>query len=144
MSKVILVGSNSEIATTFFHEYKNIHSIKRIGRKRDSSDYLVNNYSEEEMKSVFEKIYHEEEIDAVVIFNGIGKAGKIGDINMDKIEEMIRINLIIPYTVMHCIKAIFEKQNHGHLITIGSVAGIKYSPNYANVFCNKICIEGFV
>ena len=43
---------------------------------------------------------------------------------------MLKTNLLIPYTIMQ-IKNIFEKQKFGHLINIGSVAGIKYSPNFA-------------
>ena len=141
MKKVIIVGSSSEIAISFYQNYKTSHSIVRIGRSQFSADYIVEEYSEEELKNIFNKICETGEIDAVIVFNGIGKAGRIGNIPLNKIEEMVQINLMVPYAVMHCIKNIFENQKKGHLITIGSVAGIKYSPNYAMYSATKFALR---
>ena len=54
---------------------------------------------------------------------------------------MININLLIPYTIMHCSKKYLVKKRKGHIITIGSVAGLKYSPNYSMYSATKFALR---
>ena len=69
------------------------------------------------------------------------QTGKITEIPLDEIESMIQANLLVPYYFLHYFTRIFLENNDGRVVLIGSVAGIKYSPNYAMYSATKFAIR---
>ena len=65
-------------------------------------------------------------------------------IALDKIESMTNANLLVPYYFLHHTASIFQRQKLGHVIVIGSVAGIKYAPNFAMYSATKFALRALL
>lgn len=140
MKNVLAFGSGSEISGSFFELYRNKYNIYKVSRVIENGDpgYEVATYTQEQCAEAIERAQKAlGHIDVVVVFNGFGKAGRIGEIGLDQIDDMVQANLLVPYYVMHHMSRVFQKQRNGHLVLVGSVAGIKFSPNFAMYSATK-------
>ena len=134
MKKIILFGSNSDISKTFYKLNKNKYDLYSIGRKIESNEYSFNVKSYDSnicKRSIDQAIIKLENVDAIIIFNGFGKYGKTSEMDLSTVESMVSANLLVPYYAIHYILKHFIQNKKGHIIVLGSVAGLKYSPNFA-------------
>ena len=140
MKNVLAFGSGSEISNSFVKLYREKYNIYQVSRCIENGDagYQIPAYTQVECAEAIERAKESMgHLDVVVVFNGFGKAGKIGDIALEQIDEMVQANLLVPYYVMHHMSGIFREQQDGHLVLVGSVAGIKFSPNFAMYSATK-------
>ena len=78
-----------------------------------------------------------------VVFNnaGIIETGSIESIDIDKVCEMVRVNVEAAYRVAYTFLRHFLKQGHGHLLSTSSVLGTKVRLT-AGAYCGtKFAVE---
>ena len=121
MKNIVVFGANSEISNSFVGLYRSKYNIYCVSRQIDNGDigFQVASYSKEQCRDAIQDakmtMGH---IDVVLVFNGFGKAGNIGDIDLEQIDDMVRANLLVPYYVMHYISKVFIQQGFGHLLLV--------------------------
>ena len=149
MRNILIVGAGSDIAVKFSGKYHTEYNIYGVSREtklfNTKENYKIKEYSAlgcSQAVAWFEK--KKLDLDVLIIANGFGKSGKIGEIGLDKIESMTNANLLVPYYFMHCTASIFQRQKFGHIIVIGSVAGVKYAPNFAMYSATKFALRALV
>lgn len=79
--------------------------------------------------------------DVVLNSAGIIEVGSIESINIDKVCEMVRVNVEAAYRVAYTFVRHFLKQGHGHLINMSSVLGTKVRPTAGAYAGTKHAIE---
>jgi len=149
MKNILLIGAGSDIAIEFAennHNEFNIYGVSRTEKLLKLKDiFSVKDYSPTECnEAVNWYIKKSLSLDILIIANGFGKSGKIGAIPLEKIESMTNTNLLVPYYFLHHTASIFQKQQFGHVIVLGSVAGIKYAPNFAMYSATKFALRALV
>ncbi len=82
-----------------------------------------------------------ERCDVVLNNAGIIEAGPIESINIDKVCEMVRVNVEAAYRVAYTFVRHFQKQGHGHLVNMSSVLGTKVRPTAGAYAGTKYAIE---
>ena len=95
-------------------------------------------------KSIEQAIIKLENVDAIIIFNGFGKYGKTSEMDLSTVESMVSANLLVPYYAIHYILKHFIQNKKGHIIVLGSVAGLKYSPNFAMYSATKFALRALI
>ena len=70
-------------------------------------------------------------IDILVNNAGVGFSGTIVDSDPKQAEQMVMVNILGVYYMTRAVLPSMIKQQEGDIINIGSVASIKYSPNFA-------------
>ena len=149
MRNILIVGAGSDIAIEFTKKYHDRYKIYGVSRKKDlpniEEHFNVIDYSALECNHAVDWFTNKKlDLDVLVITNGFGKSGKIGEIELDKIESMTNANLLVPYYFLHHTASIFQRQKFGHVIVIGSVAGIKYAPNFAMYSATKFALRALL
>lgn len=82
-------------------------------------------------------------IDVLINNAGLGFSGPIKDSDPKEAELMVRVNILGVYYLTKLTIPVMEKQRQGTIINIGSVAGIKYSPNFALYSATKFALRAF-
>jgi len=82
-------------------------------------------------------------IDILINNAGIGFSGKIVDSEPGRIEQMVMVNVLGVYYMTRAVLPSMMEQQHGDIINIGSVAGVKYSPNFAMYSATKFAVRAF-
>jgi NADP-dependent 3-hydroxy acid dehydrogenase YdfG len=82
-------------------------------------------------------------IDILINNAGIGFSGKIIDSNPAEIEQMVRVNLLGVYYMTRAVLPSMMERKHGDIVNIGSVAAVKYSPNFAMYSATKFAVRAF-
>jgi short-subunit dehydrogenase len=152
MKNILIIGCGGDIANGFIDSYYDKYNLYGVSRQKDKIRHVdhfnIKDYSIEECKKAIEWFKSKNiDLDILFITNGFGKSGTVGEIELEKIKSMTSANLLVPYYFLHFTSAIFQKQKFGHVIVIGSVAGVKYAPNFAmysaTKFALRALIEGF-
>ena len=145
---ILIIGSGSEIAQNFIKNYKFRYSIYTISRSKNKSNknhFCLSSYSTDEIENSYNWFKNfNKKLDVLLIMNGFGKGGKINEISLLDIEEMINSNLLIPYKYLYYFTKKLIEQKFGNIIFFGSVAGIKYSPNFAMYSATKFALRALV
>jgi len=82
-------------------------------------------------------------IDILVNNAGVGFSGKVVDSVPEEIEQMIKVNILgVYYMTRSVLPAMIEKEC-GDIVNIASVAGLKYSPNFAMYSATKFAVRAF-
>jgi NADP-dependent 3-hydroxy acid dehydrogenase YdfG len=78
-----------------------------------------------------------------VVFNGAGimHAGPVADVDIDKLCEMIRVNVESGTRLAYVAAKHFVKVGGGHLINVSSILGTKVRPNAGAYAGTKYAIE---
>ncbi len=79
--------------------------------------------------------------DVVLNNAGIIEVGTIDEINIDKVCEMVRINVESAYRVAYTFVKYFIAQGSGHLINLSSILGTKVRPTAGAYSGTKFAIE---
>jgi len=82
-------------------------------------------------------------IDILVNNAGVGFSGKIVDSDPKLAEQMVMVNILGVYYMTRAILPSMMEQQSGDIINIGSVAGVKYSPNFAMYSATKFAVRAF-
>lgn len=78
-----------------------------------------------------------------VIFNGAGimHAGPVEEIDIDKICEMLRVNVEATTRMAYTALKHFKKVGSGHLVNVSSILGTKVRPNAGAYAGSKYAVE---
>ena len=82
-------------------------------------------------------------IDILVNNAGVGFSGKIVDSDPKQAHEMVMVNILGVYYMTRAILPYMMEQQGGDIINIGSVASLKYSPNFAMYSATKFAVRAF-
>jgi NADP-dependent 3-hydroxy acid dehydrogenase YdfG len=77
--------------------------------------------------------------DVVVNNAGIWEAGKIEEINIERVCQMVRVNVEAAFRVMYTAVKYFRSVNQGYLIVISSVAGTKLVRPTSGAYAGTKC-----
>jgi 3-oxoacyl-[acyl-carrier protein] reductase len=82
-------------------------------------------------------------IGVLVANAGIGAYGPYADVDPDEVDRLVRVNLL---GTMHAVRAVVPgmiARRHGHIVTIGSIAGRIGAPFEATYSATKFGVVGF-
>ena len=82
-------------------------------------------------------------IDVLVNNAGVGYAGRVVDLNPELAERMVNINLLGMFYITRSVLPTMIAQGSGDIVNMGSVAGLKYSPNFAMYSATKFAVRAF-
>lgn len=82
-------------------------------------------------------------IDILVNNAGVGFSGKIVESDPEQAEQMVRVNILGVYHMTRTVLPLMIEQRSGDIVNIGSVAGVKYSPNFAIYSATKFAVRAF-
>jgi len=92
-------------------------------------------------KILAETLAHFGRCDILINNAGVMEAGKIEEIDIDKISEMIRINVDATFRMTYLFLRHFTKQNSGHVVNISSILGTKVRPTAGAYAGTKFAVE---
>jgi NADP-dependent 3-hydroxy acid dehydrogenase YdfG len=84
------------------------------------------------------------QIDVLFLGAGFGVSGTVADGDTARIADMVAVNVLSPYYLMHEAIPHMKRLPRSHIFAIGSVAGIKYSPNYAMYSATKFAVRALM
>ena len=82
-------------------------------------------------------------IDILVNNAGVGYAGRVVDLNPDLAERMVNVNLLGTFYITRSVLPTMVGQGSGDIVNLGSVDGLKYSPNFAMYSATKFAVRAF-
>ncbi|MBW2102921.1 MAG: SDR family oxidoreductase [Deltaproteobacteria bacterium] len=82
-------------------------------------------------------------IDILVNNAGVGYSGTVADSDPAEMEKMIRVNFFGVYLMTRMALPVMIGQGGGDIVNMGSVAGLKYSPNFAIYSATKFAVRAF-
>jgi NADP-dependent 3-hydroxy acid dehydrogenase YdfG len=82
-------------------------------------------------------------IDILVNNAGVGFSGKIVNSDPKEAEQMVKVNILGVYYMTRLVLPSMIEQGRGDIVNIGSVAGLKYSPNFAIYSATKFAVRAF-
>jgi NADP-dependent 3-hydroxy acid dehydrogenase YdfG len=82
-------------------------------------------------------------LDILVNSAGIGYSGAIVDSDPEDVELMLRVNVLGVYLMTRAVLPSMIQRGHGDIVNLGSVAGVKYSPNFAAYSATKFAVRAF-
>jgi NADP-dependent 3-hydroxy acid dehydrogenase YdfG len=82
-------------------------------------------------------------IDILVNNAGVGFSGKIVDSNPKKVEQMLKVNVLGVYYMTRSVLPSMIERAEGDIVNLGSVASLKYSPNFAIYSATKFAVRAF-
>ncbi len=86
-------------------------------------------------------IKHYGRCDIIVNNAGIITKGTVETINIEKVSQMVRINVEATFRISYTFLKYFKTKNNGHLINISSVLGTKARPTTGAYAGTKYAIE---
>ena len=82
-------------------------------------------------------------IDILVNNAGLGYSGKIVDSDPVEVEKMIKVNVLGVYYMTKLVLPGMIERSEGNVVNIGSIAALKYSPNFAVYSATKFAVRAF-
>jgi NADP-dependent 3-hydroxy acid dehydrogenase YdfG len=82
-------------------------------------------------------------IDILVNNAGVGYSGAIIDSDPEEVERMLRVNVWGVYLMTRAVLPTMMERGSGDIVNLGSVAGMKYSPNFAVYSATKFAVRAF-
>jgi short-subunit dehydrogenase len=122
--KNLFVGGSSELAIQIAKNFPNTYNLSRKGNKYYKQNFIVKNYSKNQLKKSFKKLI-KLKFDNILIFNGYFMPSMLSNFNQNDLNKMININLTIPLIVSKlCLDNKIIK-NNGAIYFISSLAAKK-------------------
>ena len=84
-----------------------------------------------------------EGVDILINNAGIGYSGRVVDSNPFEAERMVRVNVLGVYHMARSVLPVMIDRKKGDIVNIASVAGLKYSPNFALYSATKFAVRAF-
>jgi len=82
-------------------------------------------------------------IDILVNNAGVGFSGKILDSDPKIVEQMLKVNVLGVYYMTRSVLPSMIERGEGDIVNLGSVASLKYSPNFAIYSATKFAVRAF-
>lgn len=82
-------------------------------------------------------------IDILVNNAGVGFSGKIVESDPEQAEQMVKVNILGVYHMTRTVLPSMIERRRGDIVNIGSVAGVKYSPQFAMYSATKFAVRAF-
>jgi 3-oxoacyl-[acyl-carrier protein] reductase len=82
-------------------------------------------------------------LDILVNNAGVGYSGAIIDSDPGEAARMVNVNILGVYHMSRCVLPHMVEKKGGDVVNIGSVAGLKYSPNFAVYSATKFAVRAF-
>jgi len=97
-----------------------IHSLEldQIG----IDEYIAVDFLDIEQTNAFIEDIKKKEIDVCINNAGINQIGEIPDFPIDKWEDVIRMNLTIPFMITQALSKYMIEQNYGRIINVASIS----------------------
>jgi clavulanate-9-aldehyde reductase len=80
-------------------------------------------------------------IDILVNNAGVGYSGAVIDSDPDEAERMLKVNVLGVYLMTRAVLPAMIQRGGGDIVNLGSVAGVKYSPNFAVYSATKFAVR---
>jgi 3-oxoacyl-[acyl-carrier protein] reductase len=80
-------------------------------------------------------------IDILINNAGIGYSGTVVESEPGEVERMVRTNVLGVYYMTRAVLPAMVKRQSGDIVNIGSVAGTKYSPQFAMYSATKFAVR---
>lgn len=156
---IIITGASSGIGSAVAREFhEKGWNILANGRDLSRLKSLEDELGDDRVEILQADIGHKENVDsalslalkkwgsihAVFIGAGFGIGGNIGEKPMEHAGDMVQINLLGPFYLLEALTPIFRKQGFGHVIGVGSVAGIKPAPGFALYSATKFALRALI
>jgi clavulanate-9-aldehyde reductase len=81
-------------------------------------------------------------IDILINNAGIGYSGAVAGSDPGEMERMLLVNVLGVYLMTRSVLPVMIEQG-GDVVNLGSVAGVKYSPNFAMYSATKLAVRAF-
>lgn len=147
----IVTGASSGIGKAIAHRLLEMgYEVYGIGRSFDDAEeaglhHIICDLREtREMLSDIKKIAKLPDVEFKVLVNNAGAAyyGLHEELNPEKIQEMVRVNLEIPMIITQQLLRIL-KENKGNIINISSVTAVSSNPHGAAYGATKAGLMSF-
>ena len=137
---IVIIGATSGIGKALFEKYANENNrIGIIGRRAHLLDELYQKYPSktipakaditnlEKIEQTINTLHKElEHIDIAIVCSGVGDINAMLDYAVER--PTIDTNVVGWTFVINMLYHIFERQEHGHLVAITSVGGLRGEP----------------
>ena len=103
--------------------------IEKLNKKMISSNkqiryFVLNPIKKNTVESFFKKINKYKRIDCIVNNAGINRLNYINKTLMNDFDEMMEVNLKLPYQIIRNLSTKMLKNNYGRIVNIGSIFGV--------------------
>lgn len=146
---IIITGASKGIGNFLFEKYRT-NGLKVLGTfnsslfesKNQSLLYKVDISSFSEVKDWIDQI--ENKLENVVLINcaGINYNSFAHKADVEKWEQVIKVNLIGTFNVIRCLLPIMRKQNYGRIINFSSVTAQMGTPGISAYAASKSAMWG--
>lgn len=159
---VFITGSNRGIGKAILEEFVSsganviAHARKETPEFLNLINVLSNKYNveiypiyfdfskPEEIKAELKKLYiSKKNIDILVNSAGAYYSGLYAQTSLEKMREIMEIDLFAPYQITQIILKIMTRQKKGSIVNISSIAGIDMTPRTIAYSCAKSSIIAF-
>ena len=137
---IVIIGATSGIGKALFEKYANENNrIGIIGRRAHLLDELYQKYPSktipakaditnlEKIEQTINTLHKElEHIDIAIVCSGVGDINAMLDYAVER--PTIDTNVVGWTFVINMLYHIFERQEHGHLVAITSIGGLRAEP----------------
>jgi len=137
---IVIIGATSGIGKALFEKYANENNrIGIIGRRAHLLDELYHKYPSktipakaditnlEEIEQTINTLHKElKHIDIAIVCSGVGDINAMLDYAVER--PTIDTNVVGWTFVINMLYHIFERQEHGHLVAITSIGGLRAEP----------------
>jgi short-subunit dehydrogenase len=83
-------------------------------------------------------------VDIVVANAGVGNSGRVGKGNMPRGRLIVETNLIGAMATIDAAVALFRRQGGGHIVGVGSVAGVRGLPGSGSYSASKAGLAAYL
>ena len=82
-------------------------------------------------------------IDILINNAGMGISGRLIDSDPEQIKQMLLVNVLGVYHMSRAVLPNMIALRNGHIVNLGSIAGLKYSPGFAMYSATKFAVRAF-
>ena len=141
MKVALVTGSSSGIGKAISSELKH-NGYKVYGISREGGDILCDLQDIKSLHVEIKKLLKTTDINLLINCAGVGVFAPHEEISLDKIEELIDVNLKAPIVLTNlCLRSL--KKTKGHIINISSVEATKHSKFSALYTATKSGLRDF-
>ena len=115
---------------------------KMISSKKQIRYFILNPIKKNTVESFFKEINKYERIDCIVNNAGINRLNYINKTSMNDFDEMMEVNLKLPYQIIRNISKKMLKNSYGRIVNIGSIFGVISKEKRSIYSATKFGIHG--
>lgn len=140
-------GIGKEIATAFKEEGWNVWVTSRepeqYRKEQGIRSLKVNLKNDEEVQKAITRVQKDSgRIDVVVNNAGYGLLGPVETLTPEELQEQFEVNVLGSFRVIKHVLPLMRKQEHGHIINVSSISGVRAVPGLGGYAASKMALEG--